>query len=339
VPFAEFDRQELWLRPLRERVHDLSIETVLPSDGAGAPELDAEAQVTIEAIAEDVVAAQARGAAVIVFLGGHVIRAGVARVLNDLIRRGLVNHVAGNGAVAIHDFEFALVGATTESVARYISEGQFGLWEETGWINEAAVAARRDGIGWGEAIGRMILDGRGEKGGDRTAFPHAEVSVAAACAAGGVPFTIHPGVGYDIIHEHPNCDGAAMGEASYRDFLILARSIQRLEGGVVINAGSAVMGPEVYLKALAMARNVAKQRGERVSNFTVAVFDLVPLDADTRIEPAKSDPLYYFRPWKTMLVRTVADGGSSHYVCGDHRATFPALRRALIRRAWAENRP
>jgi len=178
----------------------------------------------------------------------------------------------GNGAVAIHDFEFALAGATTESVARYIREGQFGLWEETGWINEAAVAARDQGIGWGEAIGRMVRDGRLAPDGTHTRFLHADVSLLAACADLEVPFTIHPGIGYDIIHEHPNFDGAVVGEASYTDFLIFARSIERLEVGVVLNVGSAVIGPEVYLKALAMARNVAHQEEREIRRLTTAVF-------------------------------------------------------------------
>jgi hypothetical protein len=138
------------------------------------------------------------------------------------------------------------------------------------------------------------------------------------------------GIGYDILHEHPNCDGAAFGAASYRDFLIFARSIQRLEGGVLFSFGSAIMGPEVYLKALAMARNVALQECRQIREFATAVFDMVPIRGDIHRELDKNDPGYYFRPHKTMLVRTVADGGRSFYFCGPHRATLPALRRALI---------
>jgi hypothetical protein len=140
---------------------------------------------------------------------------------------------------------------------------------------------------------------------------------------------VHAGIGYDIIHEHPNCDGAAVGAASYRDFLIFARTVERLEGGVLLNFGSAIMGPEVYLKALAMARNVAHQDGRAIRNFTTAVFDLVPIKGDHRKPLPKSDPGYYFRPHKTILIRTVADGGESFYIEGDHRATLPALWRLL----------
>jgi hypothetical protein len=146
----------------------------------------------------------------------------------------------------------------------------------------------------------------------------------------GVPVTVHVGIGYDILHEHPNCDGAALGQTSYQDFLVFAETVTRLEGGVMLNFGSAVMGPEVYLKALAMARNVAHQEGRAIRQFTTAVFDLVPLEGDTRRQAPKTDPRYYYRPWKTILVRTVADGGQSFYVQGDHRDTLPSLYHAAL---------
>ena len=219
----------------------------------------------------------------------------------------------------------ALIGATTESVARYIQTGEFGLWEETGCMNEAIRSGARAGLGLGEALGRTILDGP---------FPHKEISVLAAGVRLGVPVTVHVGIGYDIVHEHPNCDGAALGQTSYQDFLIFAETVTRLEGGVLLNFGSAVMGPEVYLKALSMARNVARQEGREIRHFTTGVFDLVPLEGDTRREAAKTDPRYYYRPWKTILVRTVADGGESFYVPGDHRVTVPHLHRAAVDAAY-----
>jgi len=141
----------------------------------------------------------------------------------------------------------------------------------------------------------------------------------------GIPVTVHIGIGYDIIHEHPNADGAALGQASYTDFLIFAEHVRNLESGVLLNFGTAVMGPEVYLKALAMARNVAHQEGKQIAHFTTAVFDLIPLDDDYHRQAPKTDPRYYYRPWKTILVRTVADGGESFYIQGDHRQTLPAL--------------
>ena len=173
----------------------------------------------------------------------------------------------------------------------------------------------------GESLGKAIESG---------ANPHKDLSIFAAAWRHGVPATVHVGIGYDILHEHPNCDGAALGAASYRDFLIFARAVQRLEGGVLLSFGAAIMAPEVFLKALAMARNVARQDGREIGNFAAAVFDLVPLHGDPGRELPKTDPGYYFRPHKTLMVRTVADGGAGFYFCGEHRATLPALRRALL---------
>jgi hypothetical protein len=138
------------------------------------------------------------------------------------------------------------------------------------------------------------------------------------------------GIGYDIIHEHPNFDGAATGAASYRDFLTFAERVRHLERGVFLCLGTSVMGPEVYLKALAMGRNVERQQGRQIRSITTAVFDLVDLGGDVQREPPKTDPRYYFRPLKTVLVRTVADGGESCYFRGDHGATIPALYRAVM---------
>ena len=226
--------------------------------------------------------------------------------------------MATNGAGLIHDYELARTGATTESVARYIRTGEFGLWRETGELNDIIRAAAESGQGLGEHAGECFAR-----------FAHRDTSVAHAAWECQVPLTVHVGIGYDILHEHPNCDGAAVGRASYTDFLIFAASVERLEGGVLLSFGSAVMAPEVYLKALAMSRNVARQEGRELRHFTTAVFDLVPIAGDFRRELPKTDPGYYFRPHKTILVRTVADGGESYYFCGDHRATLPALWRAL----------
>jgi hypothetical protein len=151
-------------------------------------------------------------------MGAHVLRAGAQRFLIDLVRRGLIDHVAMNGAGPIHDWELALAGATTESVARYIQSGEFGLWRETGRTNDAIRAAGDLGLGEGPRSGRS--------------FPHKEASVLAAAARLGVPLTVHIGVGQDIIHQHLNCDSAALGAASYRDFLIFTQTVTHQEGGV-----------------------------------------------------------------------------------------------------------
>lgn len=321
MPFEKFDRSLLKLKPLAEREHDLTLDVMLDPEG----EIPPFEHPTIDILVDRIIKARKEGAAVIFMMGAHVIRSGVSRFLIELMKKKLVTHFALNGAGAIHDYEFSLIGATTESVAKYISEGQFGLWNETGGINEAAKAAVKDGIGFGEAIGRMI---------EEENMPHKDISLLAAGYRYKVPVTVHVSIGCDIIHEHPNCDGAALGGASYTDFLIYASSISKLEHGVFIDFGSAVTGPEVYLKCLAMARNVARQKGEEIAHFTTAVFDLLPLEGeDLHDEPAKSDPRYYFRPWKTIMTRTVADGGESFYVQGRHRETVSNLARKLLKAA------
>jgi hypothetical protein len=317
MPYPAFDRSRLRIQPLAQREHDLHLSDVLPLDAEPAP-FDHPA---LPVLGERLVAARRRGSARMMMLGAHVFKSGVSRHLIDLMERGLLTHLALNGAGPIHDWEFALIGATTESVARYIRTGEFGLWEETGRMNDVIRQGAREGLGLGEALGRAILEG---------SFPHKDLSVLAAGVRLGVPVTVHVGIGYDIIHEHPNCDGAALGQTSYQDFLIFTEAVQRLESGVLLNFGSAVMGPEVYLKALSMARNVARQEGRVIQHFTTGVFDLVPLEGDTRQQAPKSDPRYYYRPWKTILVRTVADGGESFYVQGDHQITLPHLRRAAL---------
>lgn len=313
-PYPIFDRTRLELRPLNERAHDVPLSQVLALDATVADYDHPDFPRLIDRMA----AARANGRPVILMMGAHVIKKGCSRFVIDMMQRGLVTHVAGNGACAVHDFEMALIGATSESVARYIRDGRFGLWQETGRLHEAFRQGMRDGMGMGQAVGRYI---------EREALPHRDVSILAAGYRLGVPVTLHVGIGYDIIHEHPECDGAAVGDTSYRDFLVFARAVEDLEGGAMLNVGTAVMGPEVYLKALAMARNVARQEGRPICHFTTAVFDLHDLPEDFRTEMPRSEVHYYYRPWKTILVRTVVDGGESFYFRGDHTVTVPNLAR------------
>ena len=312
--YQQFDRLQLLIRPLAERQNDLHLDRWLSLDDP----TPAFSHPDLATLANRLRHAQQTGAARILMMGAHVLRAGVSRHLIDLLERGVFTHVAMNGAGAIHDYELSRIGATTESVARYISSGEFGLWRETGELNDWIAAAAREEYGLGEYVGGQI---------ETSDFPYRDLSVLAAAYRLDVPVTVHVGIGYDILHEHPNCDGAALGAASYRDFLIFTHAVEKLEGGVLASFGSAIMGPEVYLKALAMTRNVAHQQGRKINRFTTAVFDLVPIEGDIHRELPKTDPGYYFRPHKTMLVRTVADGGESFYFCGEHRATLPALRR------------
>jgi hypothetical protein len=312
-----FDRTRLRLKPLSERTNDLQLDRWLGLEDA-TPEFQHR---DLAKVAARLQAAQEVGAARVLIMGAHVIRAGVNRHVIDLLERGVIDHVAMNGAGAIHDYELSRIGATTESVERYIRSGEFGLWRETGELNDWVTEGDDLSLGLGENIGRKLLDSN---------FPHRDLSILAAAHRLSVPATVHVGIGYDIVHEHPNCDGAAYGAASYRDFLMFTHTLERLEGGVVLSFGSAIMAPEVYLKALAMVRNVAHQHGRNIRQFSTAVFDIWPIEGDFHKELQRSDPGYYFRPHKTMLVRTVADGGESFYFQGEHRATLPALRRAVM---------
>ncbi|HOR18390.1 MAG TPA: hypothetical protein PLE10_00975 [Brevefilum sp.] len=322
MPYPTFDRNRLILKPLSERVNDLHRDGFLCLTDP-IPEFQDD---NLEILAERIIKAKERGATVMLMMGAHVIRSGVNRFLIDLMKKGYITLIGTNGASAIHDMEFAMVGESTESVARYIQEGQFGLWKETGRVNDAARYAQENGYGLGEAVGKMIYENPIE-------FPYRESSLFAAGYQYGIPITVHVGIGQDIVHEHPNFDGSATGESSYRDFLTLTYFVQNLEGGVVLNIGTAVMGPEVYLKALSMARNVANQENQPIRHFTSAVFDLVDLGDDVHSEAPKTNAAYYFRPYKTVLVRTVADGGESFYIRGQHRATVPNLHRLIIEKA------
>jgi hypothetical protein len=315
--YPQFDRSRLILRPLAERVHDMTLDDVMPLDVEVEP-LDS---LDLDRVAQAVKQARAAGRPVIWMMGAHVIKQGLSRFVVDLLRRGLITQVSMNGACTIHDYELSLIGATTESVANYIRGGEFGLWSETGRVNDFAVQAAAEGIGLGEVIGREILAAKP---------PHLDLSILATAYEMQVPATVHLGIGYDITHEHPNCDGAALGKASYADFLVFAETVRSLEGGVFLNLGSAVMGPEVYLKALSMARNVARQDGQEIRRFVTANFDLHDLGADCHMQAPKSHPMYYYRPWKTILVRTVADGGESYYIQADHKVSIPNLRGRLI---------
>jgi hypothetical protein len=312
--FKKFNRTELHIPSIEKRDHDLDLSVMLPLEVAPV------ADEGLFTVAKRIQQAKKNGSPIVLMIGAHVIRAGVQLYLIDLMERGYLSCVAMNGACAIHDYEFSLIGQTTESVSKYINEGHFGLWKETGQINEIVNQAARQKMGLGEAIGKAICE---------QDFPHKELSIFATGYRLKVLQTVHVSIGFDVTHEHPNCDGAAYGATSYTDFLRFAHLLESLAGGVVMNFGSAVMGPEVFLKALSMARNAARQKGKVIADFDTLVCDLKPLPASTDSEADKTSPDYYFRPWKTLLVRTLGYGGKSHYIQGGHRETIPALWTAI----------
>ena len=314
--YSKLDREQLKILPLAEREHKMTVADIYPLDAETPPYENDDLRI----VADRIIQAHRGGKQVIWMMGAHVMRRGNSRYIIDLMERGVLTHLATNGAGAIHDFELALIGATLEDVERYIWDGKFGNWEETGrYLNEAIVRGYQGKIGFGEAIGRLIQNG--ECG---VQFPHRAISMFATAYRLGVPMTVHKGIGYDIIDQHPDADYAAMGYTTGEDFLRFAHSVSKLEGGVFLNLGSAVMGPEVYLKSLSMARNIAAQRGEEIRHFTTANFDLIEF-ADFREEGRPTDAHYYHRPKKTILVRTVKDGGESYHISGDFDRTVPKL--------------
>lgn len=315
-PYPVFDTTRVRLRPLAERQHDLDVSCILPLRPPVTPVLP-----ELRSMAQHMHKAKIASASTVFLCGAHVLRAGVQRYIFDMMERGYIQAIAVNGAAMIHDYELALIGATTESVGRYIQDGQFGMWQETGEINAIIKAGQAKGLGLGESLGQTIYEGN---------FPHKDISLFAAGWKLGIPITVHVGVGYDIIHPHPNFDGAATGAASQRDFLIFAKVLENLEGGCVCTFGSAVMAPEVFLKALSLVRNVATQEGRVVQNFDSLVCDLHALPQNISHEAEKNTALYYFRPWKTLLARTVAQGGRSYYVQARHEQSIPALWQALV---------
>lgn len=315
MPYRALDLSGIKTYHLGTRRNLVKIADLI-SPGAPPPPF---ASPDLAEVAARIAEARRRDRPVIWMMGAHVIKSGLSLILIDLLERRLVTHVATNGAGSIHDFELALIGETSEDVPTSIEDGTFGMAEETGRLmNEAVQAGARDKLGYGEAIGRLIATD------DRFRFRHA--SVACAAYRLRIPLTVHVTIGTDIIHQHPAADFAALGWASGQDFRIMAASVAELEGGVFLNFGSAVTGPEVFLKALSIARNL----GYRVERFTTANFDLIDL-GDYRTPVGKDHPHYYYRPRKNVVNRPVSLGGRGFHITGDHAVTIPNLYH-LVRR-------
>ena len=259
------------------------------------------------AVVDAIADATRRRRAVLVMLGGHVVKTGLAPILIDLLRRGVITHVAMNGSGAIHDYEIARFGATSEDVAAGLEDGTFGMAEETGrGMNDAFVAGMRAGQGMGEAVARA-LDARDD-------LAHPELSVVLAAHRLGVPVTVHAALGAEIIHQHPAANGAAIGDTSHRDFRRLAGSLPKLhDGGVVLNVGSAVIMPEVFLKALTIARNL---NDGHPRNF-------VSCDLDMQ---------RHYRPRMNVVQRPTLHGGKGYEITGHHEIMLPLLGWAVVER-------
>jgi hypothetical protein len=253
----------------------------------------------LRAVVADIVQARRRKAPVILMMGAHVIKVGLAPLLADLVRRRVITAVAMNSAAAIHDTETALWGTTSEDVAANIEDGTFGMARETGeFINGTLLSAYWESDdGYGEALGKRLIAGKAR---------FRKHSLLATCVQAGIPVTVHAAIGTDIVHQQPTMDGAATGETTFRDFRSLCSTCMGLErGGVVLNIGSAVIMPEVFLKALTVARNL----GARARGFSTVVMDMHR----------------QYRPTVNVQQRPTARGGKGYYLTGHHEIMVPLL--------------
>ena len=243
-----------------------------------------------------------RNKQVIVMMGAHVIKTGMSLLIIDLMKKGIIKHIAMNGAGPIHDFELALIGETSEYVENTIEDGTFGMIEETGKIlNEAVKEGAKNNFGYGYSIGKKISD---------LNLKNKEYSILYNAYKLDIPVTVHVAIGTDIIHQHPSCDGAAIGKTSYQDFRIFAESVSKLEEGVILNIGSAVILPEVFLKSLTIARNL----GYKVKKITAANFDMNN----------------HYRPRENVVTRPTSLGGRGFIIIGRHEHTIPTFHRLLV---------
>ncbi len=253
-----------------------------------------------------ILSSRRRNKPVILLHGAHVVKVGLSPLIIDLLKQNVFTAVAMNSAAAIHDVESAMWGKTSEDVAENLLDGTFGMSKDTGdFINKTLSAASREaGIGYGEALGRELL---------RRKAPFRKVSILAACYKRSIPVTVHAAIGTDIVHQQPTMDGAATGELSFRDFKILCKVVSHLVGGgVVMNWGSAVIMPEVFLKALTVARNL----GSRARGFVTANFDMIQ----------------HYRPAMNIIYRPTLDGGKGYHFTGHHEIMIPLLAAMIKQR-------
>ena len=362
--YSALNRDQLRLKPLRERYSKLAVAKDLLSVDAVARPFDGDESVIVEETLARIRRARAQAKPVMLAFGAHAIKNGLAPVLIDLIERGIITSLATNGAGIIHDWEFAYLGRTSEDVRANVARGEFGTWQETGYyINLALVVGAYDGLGYGESVGALIenegltipdesellraLTDVGDL--DKAAaaadllytmrkftipagwmsvpHPYKTCSVQAAAYRLGVPFTGHPMIGHDIIYTHPLNHGGAVGRTALRDFLVYAAQVQQLDGGVYLSIGSAVMSPMIFEKSLSMAQNIAIGRGEHIDNYYILVADLTKSSWDWQHsgEPPMDNPAYYLRYCKTFSRM----GGEMRYLSADNRDLLLTLAREL----------
>jgi hypothetical protein len=366
MPYPQFDRHKLHFRPLSQRQNRTSIirdhipVTQKPENTTAA------FQKTVQETVNRVKSARSGGAPIMLAIGAHTIKNGMAPTLIRLMEEGWLTHVATNGAGIIHDWEFAYLGESSEQVKIYVDQGQFGIWEDTcKYINLALVVGAFEGKGYGESIGSMIegegvtipsraeiarvVDSDREKNVDRAAaaldllgiitrfglqsgrlavdFPHKVYSVQAAAFRLGVPFTGHPMFGHDIIYTHPMNHGAAIGRTALRDFLTYAHTVNQLEEGVYLSVGSAVMSPMIFEKALSMSQNLQIQVNRHIDNHYILVVDLAESQWDWQ---AAGEPPEDDPAYYLRFCKTFSRmGGTMRYLSADNRDFLLALYQRL----------
>ena len=360
------DLTRIEVQPLSVRCSKQAFETIRVAPQSPPPP-PGDLRAGIEAVAERIRAARASGASVVLAFGAHLVRNGLGAVVEELMEAGWITHLATNGAGVIHDWEYAFLGRSEEDVRAHVAEGRFGCWDETGRCTLLAVlTGALAGMGYGESIGRFVLDDGCDiprrrdlwdalreacRTGDSTLLPaqaellhclerfqvpegflrvrhrHPEYSLAAAACRLGVPLTVHPGIGYDIVYTHPMANGAAMGRAAGIDFAVFVRAVRQLErDGVLLSVGSAVMAPQVFEKAVSAANNLRRQGQAGPLTPFIAVNDLAKIDWDwSRGEPPREHPAYYIRFCKSFSRM----GGELIYLGGDNRTFLQNIHSLL----------
>jgi hypothetical protein len=359
------DLSRLKVLPLKDRRSLTKVEDILVAPESEPKPCAPEARAGIEACARAIVAARKRGASVILLYGAHLLRNGAALILEHMMARGWLTHVATNGAGSIHDIEYAYCGKSTESVRDNVAKGTFGAWDETSrHIHLALAAGALRGEGYGRSVGRFIMEDGAtlpsremllselietpeapltaaradllallrhpgvRAGANPVRHEWKQASILGQAWAHGVPATVHPGIGYDIITNHPIFNGAVIGRAAGLDFRLFCRAVEGLDGGVVLSVGSAIMAPQVFEKSLACVHNLRFQAGRpAVSGHAIHVVDIQ--DGGhwdwTQGEPPKSNPAYYLRFCKSYARM----GGAMRYHCCDNVAFIHNLYRSL----------
>jgi len=365
MPYPQFDRFAVAMEPLAARMNKAEIEAKAVAPDREPGSLSPAAREMIAQLAERIRTARTNGKPVICAFGAHSIKNGLGPVFVKLIEDGWMTHLATNGAGVIHDWEFSYQGKSCEDVKQMVREGRFGNWQETGYfINLALNVGAYEGKGYGESIGAMIeTEGlnipsseelesvvreavasdprRSAAASDllwvvrtfklspgRMKIPHPwkRFSIQSNAYRLGVPFTGHPMFGHDIIYNHPMNHGACLGRCAERDFLTFANSVSRIEGGVYVSVGSAVMSPMIFEKSLSIAQNVAIARGSRLENYSIQVVDLAECSWDwSQGEPPENNAAYYLRYNKTFSRM----GGTMKYLQADNRDFLLGLMRQL----------